>query len=149
MSITETFSNSIDLPMIKEYDKSVVMHIWAVLGHVYHVACRRVLWNTIYRHLSDHVFGVGNFGNATSIRVIFYSKCSKFKLNLKNAPKNCEKDFCFCDNCIWIGIVKLSLLTTGYFLSAANVLKSRPKSCHITIRDFFRLNWHGSDQWIQ
>ena len=28
-----------------EYDKGAVMRISTVLGHVYHVACRRILWN--------------------------------------------------------------------------------------------------------
>ena len=45
----------------------------------------------------------------------FFSKYSKFKLNFKNVEKNCEKIFCFWDNCFWIGIVKLSLLRRGYF----------------------------------
>ena len=67
----------------------------------------------------------------------FWSKCSTFKLDFKNPPKNSKTDFCFCDNCIWIGIVKLSLLTTGYFLWAANVLKSSPKIWHINNRHFF------------
>ena len=43
MSITETFSNSINLAVINESDKGAVMHISTVLGHVYHVACQRVL----------------------------------------------------------------------------------------------------------
>ena len=67
MSIRETFKNSIGLSVVKEYDKSAVMQMSSVLWRVYHVACRRVLWNRIFRHLSDHVFGVRNFGNTTSI----------------------------------------------------------------------------------
>ena len=43
MSIGETFSSSISLAVIDEYDKGVVMQISTVLGHVYHVACRWVL----------------------------------------------------------------------------------------------------------
>ena len=53
---TETFTNSIDLAtvnesmnesmlFINEFDKDVVMQIWTVPGHVYHVACQRVVWN--------------------------------------------------------------------------------------------------------
>ena len=45
MSIRETFSNSISLAVIDEYDKGAVMQISTVLGHVYHVACRRDLSN--------------------------------------------------------------------------------------------------------
>ena len=45
MSIKETFSNSIDLAVLNESDQGSVMQLPTVLGHVYHVACRRVLWN--------------------------------------------------------------------------------------------------------
>ena len=38
-----------------------------------------------------------------------------------------KKAFCFWDNCISIGIVKLSLLRRGYFSSAANVLQAVPR----------------------
>ena len=72
----------------------------------------------------------------------------KFKLNFQNAVKNSEKNFCFWDNCIWIGIVKLSVLRTGYFSSAANVLTSSPKIVHVNKRDIFQLNRLGRDQWI-
>ena len=39
MSIRDPFSNSIDLVVINKYDKSAVMKISVVLGHVYHLAC--------------------------------------------------------------------------------------------------------------
>ena len=99
-------------------------------------------------HLYDYVFGVRNFGNAESMRVIFFSKYLKFKLDIKKAPKNWENAFCFWDHCIWTGIVKLSLLRTGYLSSASNVLTSTPKIWHVSKRDFFQLNWLGSDHWI-
>ena len=54
---------------------------------------------------------------------------------------------CFWDNCIWTGIVKLSLLGTGNFQSAANLLTSSPKIFHLNKTDFFQLNWLGSAQW--
>ena len=59
-----------------------------------------------------------------------------------------RKIFSFWDNCIWIGIVKLSLLRTGYFSSVANVLTSSPKIWHVNKRDFLQLNCLSSDQWI-
>ena len=52
-----------------------------------------------------------------------------------------RKIFSFWDNCIWIGIVKLSLLRTGCFSSEANVLRSSPKIWHVNKRDFFKFNW--------
>ena len=77
-----------------------------------------------------------------------FPKHLKFELNFKKSAQNREKEFSFWDNCIWIGIVKLSLLRTGYFSSAANVLTSSPKILHVNKRDVFQLNWLGSDQWI-
>ena len=62
--------------------------------------------------------------------------------------KNREKVFCLWDNCIWIGIVELSLWRTRYFLSAANMLRSSPKILHVNKRDFFQLNFLGSGRWI-
>ena len=75
------------------------------------------------------------------------SKYLKFHVDFKNAAKNCEKVFSFPDTCIWIGIVKLSLLRTGYFSSAANVLTSSPKIWHVNKRDFFEQDFLASDQW--
>ena len=100
------------------------------------------------RHLSDKVFGVRNFRNKKSMRVIFFSKSLKFTVGFKNLAKNWEKCFCFWDNCIWIGIVKLSLLRKGFLSPAANVLRSSPKIWHVKNRDFFQFNWLGSDQSI-
>ena len=77
----------------------------------------------------------------------FFSKYSKFNQDFKNAARNSEKVFCFWDNCISIGIVKLSLLRTGYFSSAANVLTSSRKILHVNNRHFSQLNSLGSDHW--
>ena len=71
----------------------------------------------LFRYLSDHVSGVRNFGKSKSMRVIFFSKYLKFIPAFRIPGKNSEKMFCFWDNCIWISIVKLSLLRTGYFSS--------------------------------
>ena len=45
MSITETFSKSINMVVINEFDKCAAMQTSMVLGEVYHVACQRVLSN--------------------------------------------------------------------------------------------------------
>ena len=94
----------------------------------------------LFRHWSDYVFGVRNFENTKSTRVIFFPK---FNLDFKNAAQNWEKVFCFWGNCIRIDIVKVSLLRTGYLKSASNVLTSSPKIWHVNKRDFFRLNWQA------
>ena len=67
----------------------------------------------------------------------FFWNHLKFKLDFKNSTQNSQKIFCFWDNCIWISIVKLSLLGTGYFSSAGSVLTSSIKICHVNKRDFF------------
>ena len=77
----------------------------------------------------------------------FFSKYSNFYLNFKNWVRNSEKVFCSCDNCIWISNVKFSILRTGYFSSAANVLTSSAKNLHVNKRDFSQLHWLGSDKW--
>ena len=70
----------------------------------------------------------------------FFSKCSKFDLVFKNGEKKQEKVFRFWDNCIWIDIVKFSLLRRAYLSSALNVLTRSPKTWYVDKRDFFRLN---------
>ena len=77
----------------------------------------------------------------------FFSKNLKFFLDSKNSAKNWKKVSCFWDNCIWIGIVELSLARTGYFSSAANVLTRCPKIWHVNKRNFSHVNWLGLDQW--
>ena len=101
-----------------------------------------------FRHLPDFVFGVRNFGNTKVMRVIFFSKYLKFNLDFKKWAKKWEKLFCFSDNWIWIIIVKLSLLRTGYYSSAANVLISSTKNLLVNKRDFFQFNWLSRNQEI-
>ena len=143
MSIRETFFNSISLAVIDEYEQGAVIPILTVLGHVYHVVFRRVLW-----HLSYHVFRVLNFRNKEGARVIFFPKSSKFNLDYKNAWQNPEKGSCFSYNCISYSILKLSLLRTGYFSSVANVLTTNPTIWYVNKRDFFEHNLFARDQWI-
>ena len=101
----------------------------------------------LFRHLSDYVFGVRNFENTKSMKVIFFFKYLKFQLDFKNAARNSENVFCWLNNCMRIGIVKLSLLRTGCFSSAANVLTSSPNVFHLNKSGFFQRIWLGNDQW--
>ena len=100
----------------------------------------------LFRHLSDYVFGVRNFRKTKSMTVIFFFKYLKFIADLNNSAGNWAKDFFFWDYCVWIGIVKLSLLRRGFFSLAANVVRSSQKIWHVRKRDFFQLNWLCSDQ---
>ena len=69
-------------------------------------------------------------------RSSFFWKCSKVDLDFKNAEKKRKKVFCFLDNCIWIGSVKLSLLRREYLPFAVNVLTNSPEILHITKRNY-------------
>ena len=102
----------------------------------------------LFRHLSDHFFGDRNFRNIKSMKVIIFRKILKSYARFKKCIKKLRKSFFFRDNYIWIDIVKLSLLRTGYFSSAGNVLTSSPKIWHVNKRDIFQFIWLGSDQWI-
>ena len=102
----------------------------------------------LFRHLSNYVFRIRNFGNTKAVRVIFFFKIFNIEFRFEKVSEKLRKNFCFWDNCICIGIVKLSLLRTGHFSSAANVLTSSPKIFHVNKRDFFQLNWVSSDHWI-
>ena len=102
----------------------------------------------LFRHLSDHFFAVRNFGNTKCIRAIYFPKLFKISYRFRKCRKKLGKAFSLRDNCIWIGIVKLSLLRRGYFSLVGNVLTSSPTIWHVNKRDFCQLNWLGSDQWI-
>ena len=60
--------------------------------------------------------------------------------------KNWEKAFCFWDNCVRIGRVKLFLLRRECFSSAVNVLTNHYKALRLNNTDFFRLNYLQNDQ---
>ena len=91
----------------------------------------------LFRRLSDYVFGIRNFESTKSMRVNLYSKILKFNVDFKNSAKNWEKLFCFSDNCIWIGNIKLFPLRTPHYSSVANMLTSSPKIWDVNKRDFF------------
>ena len=95
MSIGETFSKWIDLAMIVEYDKGAVAKIWTVLGHVYHVSCRRVLFNGTFRHSSDYVFGIDNFEDTKSIKIIFFFKMVAIWSTFAKCMDKFRKSFLF------------------------------------------------------
>ena len=65
----------------------------------------------LFRHLSDYVFGVRNFDKRKFMRVIFFFKMFNISVRFQKCNKKLRKS-----------IVKLSLLRTGNFSWAANVL---------------------------
>ena len=90
----------------------------------------------LFRHWSKHVFGVRNFENKKAMRVIFFFQTFEISVRFQKCRKKRTKIFCFWDICILIGIVKLSLLRTRYFSSAANVLSSSHRF-YISIKETF------------
>ena len=78
----------------------------------------------------------------------FFSKYSKFNLDLEKEGNIGEKVFSFWEKYIWIGIVKFSLFRTRSFSSVAGVVTSSPKIWHVNKRDFLEHNIVASDQWI-
>ena len=101
----------------------------------------------LFRHLSNYIFRACNFGKTKAVRIIFFFKMFKIEFRFQKFSKKLRDIICFWDNCIWIGIVKLPLIRTGYFSSAANVWISSPKIFHVNNRNFFQINWLGSDHW--
>ena len=102
----------------------------------------------VFRHLSNHLFRVRNFGNTKAMRFIFCFKTFKISVRFQKCSKKLRKSFFFSDKCIWIGIVKLSLLRTRYFSSVANVWTSSPNIWHVNRRDICKHNFLASYQWI-
>ena len=89
MSIREIFFNSIDEAVINECDKGALMQISTVLCTFTMFLLRGTSEIGLFRHLCDYIFGVGNFGNTKSMRVIlFFSKYLKFNLDFKITAKN-------------------------------------------------------------
>ena len=89
---------------------------------------------------------VPNFRNTSAMRAISCLKILKLNVNFRNSEKNWEKVFCFWDNSIWIGCVKLSLLRREYLPSAFSVLGNSLEILHITNRDFLKVNCLHSNQ---
>ena len=132
--------------VINKYGKGSVLDIGTVFGAVFHVACGRVLWNVTFQTFIQSPFSESVISEIHSLwGSSFFWKCSKFNVDYRNAEKNWEKVFCFWDNSIWIGCVKLSLLRAEYFSSAVNVLTNSLKILNSSNIDLFQLNYVHSD----
>ena len=79
------------------------------------------------------------------MKVIFFSKRSKFGLHFKSDKNNLVNDS-FLDNCSWIGCAKLSLIRREYFSSAVNMLINSRKILYITKGDILQLNFIHIDK---
>ena len=73
------------------------------------------------------------------MRLNFFSKCSKFYMDSKNALKYLQKIFRFEDKFIGIGFCKFSVLWQKHILSADNGLTYSPKTSDLTKKNLFEL----------
>ena len=129
--------------------KALLYRIQQCLGTITMLLVQGSSEKRLFRHLSDYVFEVRDFRNTKSTSANFFFKIFKVKSRFKKCSRKLRKSFfCFWGKFIWTTIVKLSLLRTGYLSSESNLLTSSPKIWHVNKRDFFWLNWLGSDQWI-
>ena len=132
--------------LINKYGKAVIVHIGRVFGSVFDVACGRVLWKVTFQTFIQSPFSASVISEIHWLwGSSFFWKCSKFNEDYRNAEKNWEKVFCFWDNSIWIGCVKLSLLRGEYLSSAVNVLKNSLEILNSSNIDLFQLNYVHSD----
>ena len=70
----------------------------------------------------------------------FFWKCSPFHVDFRKAIKNLEKVFCFKDNDVWTGCVKVCILRPEYMYSTVNVLTNSPNILDLTKAEFSQLN---------
>ena len=80
--------------------------------------------------------------------IIFFSKCYKIDIEIKNGEKIWEKIILSLDNCIWISCGKFSLLGREYLSSRVNVLTKCPRIPDIAKRDIFQVIFAHSDEEI-
>ena len=131
---------------INKYGKGSVVPISTVFGPVSNISSRTDLYKRI---LKTFIWSL--FSETVSLEIhrlwgsSFYWKCLKFNAHFKNVGKNPEKLFCFWDNSIWIGYVKLSLLKEEYLSWPVNVLENSLKILHSSSIGFFQLNYVHSD----
>ena len=92
----------------------------------------------LFAHISNYVFWSALFREKNQLwGSSLVWKCSKFNVNFENAINNSENAFCFWDNCVRIGCLKLSLLRREYLSSAVNVLGNSYKPLYLTETNFF------------
>ena len=132
---------------INEYGKGTVVQIATVFLPAYYVICGRVFWSRIFHPIIESSFSETVLSKIHRLcGPSFFWKCSKSNVDSENEEKNWGKVFCFLDNSIWIGSVKLPVLRREYLSSAVNLSTNSPKIFHRTNLDFFQLNYVVSDQ---
>ena len=143
-SLWETFQIWIPFTGINRYGIGAVFQLWTMCRNMYHVICRRVLWNGTFLDIYLTMF-LGDRKFKTTFKIsgsFFFWNSSK----LENAKRNWENNFCFWDNCIRKNWYKLYLLRRKYLLSTVKRLTTSRGILYITQRDFFNQNYRHRDQ---
>ena len=83
---------------------------------------------------------MNNFRHIEVINVNFFSRCSKFYLDLQNGIKPPENVDGFENNCVWTCGRSFFQLWQEYMWSDMNVIKSEPKFSDSTKRHNTKLN---------
>ena len=132
--------------VINKYGKAAIAHIGTVFGAVFHVPCGRVLWNVTFQTFIQSPFSEPVISEIHWLwGSSFFWKCSKFNVDYRNAEKSLEKVFCFWDNSIWIGCVKLCLLRREYLSSAVNMWTNSFEILNSSNIDLLQMNYVKSD----
>ena len=134
--MSETFSNSISLAVSNEWKRCCDSDFnsgFSRLPRCLSKGCLKRGFLEIYLTTFPE-FVISEIQNLWGSS--FVLQYLKLIVDFKNLAKNSENIFCFWDNCIWIGIIKFSLLRTGYFSSAANCYQAFPE-CGLSITETF------------
>ena len=93
ISPREIFSNSIAFTLINRYAKAAVIQISSVFGPFIMLLFEGSSEGDFLDIYLTTFFRVRNFQKRSAMRVIFFSKYSKFNLHLKSAKKKLEEGF--------------------------------------------------------
>ena len=74
------------------------------------------------------------------MKLIVFSKCTKFYVDCKNGKKIWENAWSFWDNGLWTCCGNFSQLWGEYVWLAVNVLPESPQISRLTTRNVFQLN---------
>ena len=136
--IKEMFSNSIICGLMENYDESAAVLILPVFVSREHIESPKVFWKEslqifkgwfFLEYVTSEIFN--------PISWSFFSKCTKFYVDGKNAKKIPENIYGFWDNGVWTCSWNLYELWEADMWAAVNALRNSPEISHLTKRDVF------------
>ena len=127
---------SVSFTVINKYGKGGAVQISTVFCPPYMVLVEGSYEKGLLERFDSQRFSESVISDIHQLSGSSLSRCSKFKLHLKNAEKKWGNVFSFFHNCTWIGCLKLSLLRREYFSLVVHMLGNILKTFHITKRHF-------------